>query len=242
MENLWRSEDERSRPAPAATSGALPVRVARQSQFQGEQQILCMYRRPNASTFRRTRTECADLRAKGVPSEVFRLRLEPPSLQGSLVPRIPQLRDFRQRQRLPQGRLLKRCASSRVRSFPENRRAFRSQPSRARPCRKNPPRRVLAHPQHGAKSPTHSREARHRRSFPEKASAIARRPLGTLLPALSSLRFQRLVPWLDDWWQILSSAALRPRGSQLLFLEAPAQGERLPARENPERIDMRKPT
>src|SRR2546429_4703186 len=97
MENLWRSEDERTRRSSDLTSGALPVRVARQSQFQGEQQILCMYRRPNASTFRRTRTECPDLRAKGVPSEVFRLRLEPPSLQGSLVPRIPQLRDARDR-------------------------------------------------------------------------------------------------------------------------------------------------
>src|SRR2546429_5662118 len=117
-----------------------------------------MYRRPNASTFRRTRTECPDLRAKGVPAEVFRLRLEPPSLQGSLVPRSPQLRDFRQRQRLPEGRLLKRCASSRARSFPENRRAFRSQPSRAQPCRKNPPPRLLAHPQHAAKSPTHNRD------------------------------------------------------------------------------------
>src|SRR5437773_6435784 len=128
MENLWRSEDARWRPAPAATSAALPARVARQSQFQGEQQVLCMYRRPNDSTFRRTRTECADLRAKGVPSEVFLLRLESPLLQGSLVPRIPQLRDFRQRQRLPQGRLLKRYASSRARSSPENRRAFRNQP------------------------------------------------------------------------------------------------------------------
>src|SRR5207244_4707824 len=96
MENLWRSEDERSRPAPAATSGALPVRVARQSQFQGEQQILCMYRRPNASTFRRTRTECPDLRAKGVPSEVFRLRLEPPSLQGSLDRKSTPLRSSHQ--------------------------------------------------------------------------------------------------------------------------------------------------
>src|SRR5437667_6666442 len=242
MENLWRSENERSSPAPAATSGALPARVARQSQFQGEQQILCMCGHPSASTFRRTQTECADLRAKVVPSEVFRLRLESPSLQGSLGPRIPQLRDFRQRQHLPQGRLPKRYASSRARSSPENRRAFRSQPGRAQPCRKNPPPRVLAHPQHAAKSPTHSREARHRRSLPEKGTAIARRRLGTLLPALSSFRFRRPGPWLGDWWQILLSAALRPRGSQLLFLEGPAQGERLPARENLERIDMRKPT
>src|SRR5260370_6449445 len=172
-ETLSRSRDESRRPALAATSGALLARVARQSQFQGEQQILCMYGRPSASTFRRTQTECADLRAKAVPSEVFRLRLESPSLQGSLVPRIPQLRDFRQRQRSLQGRLPKRYASSRARSSPENRRAFRSQPGRVRPCRKNPPPRVLAHPQHAAKSPTHSREARHRRSLPEKGTAIA---------------------------------------------------------------------
>src|SRR5207248_8050498 len=106
------------------------------------------------------------------------------------------------------------------------------------PCRKNPPPCLLAHPPHAAKSPTHSREARHRRSLPEKGSAIARRPLGTLLLALSSSRFRRRVPWPGDLWQILSSAALRPRGSQLLFLEDLAQGERPPARENPERIDM----
>src|SRR6266404_6449244 len=137
-ETLWRSRDESSLPALAATSGALPARVARQSQFQGEPQILRMYGCPSASTFRRTRTECADLRAKAVPSEVFRLPLESPSLQGSLGPRIPQLRDFRQRQHLPQGRLPKRYASSRARSSPENRRAFRSQPVRARPCHKNP--------------------------------------------------------------------------------------------------------
>src|SRR6201998_4186498 len=163
MENFWKSEDESSRPAPAATSGALPARVVRQSQFQGELQIPWHYRPPSASTFRRTRTECADLRAKAVPTEVFRLRLESPSLHGSLVLRILQPRDFRQRQRLPQGRLPKRYASSRARSSPESRRAFRSQPGRARPCRKNPPPRVLAHPRHAAKSPTHSREARRRR-------------------------------------------------------------------------------
>src|SRR6266404_7314512 len=151
MENLWRSEDERPRPAPAATSGALPARVARQSQFQGEPQILRMYGCPSASTFRRTRTECADLRAKAVPSEVFHLRLESPSLQGSLVPRIPQLRDFRQPQRLLQGQLPKQHALSRSRSSPENRRVFRSPPGRVRPCRKNPPPRVLARPQHAAK-------------------------------------------------------------------------------------------
>src|SRR5207244_6680941 len=137
MENPWRSEDERSPPAPAATTGALPARVARQSQFQAEPQTLCMYGLPSASTFRRTRTECANLRAKAVPSEVFRLRLESPSLQGSLVPRIPQLRDFRQQQSLPQVQLTKRYASSRLRSSPENRRAIRSQPGRRRPCRKN---------------------------------------------------------------------------------------------------------
>src|SRR5207253_8787447 len=107
---------------------------------------------------------------------------------------------------------------------------------------KNPPPRLLAHPQHAAKSPTHNREARHRRSLPEKGTAIATRRLGTLLPELSSFRFRRPGPWLGDWKQILSSAVLRPRGSQLLSLEGPAQGERLPARENPERIDMRKPT
>src|SRR5689334_4339541 len=190
MENLWQSEDERLRPAPAATSGALPARVARQSQFQGEPQILCMYGRPSVSTFRRTQTECAELRAKAFPSEVFRLRLESPSLRGSLVLRIRQLRDFRQPQRLPPGRLPKRYASGRGRSFPENRRAFRSQPGRVRPCRKNPPPRVLAHPRHEAKSPTHSREARRRRSLPEKGTAIATRRLGTLLPALSSFRFR----------------------------------------------------
>src|ERR1700739_379014 len=83
-ENLWRSEDERWRPARAATSGALPARVARQSQFQGEPQILCMYGRPSASTFRRTRTGYGDVRATAAPSEVFRLRPESPSLQGSL--------------------------------------------------------------------------------------------------------------------------------------------------------------
>src|SRR5438309_2936251 len=234
MENLWRSEDERSRLAPAATSGALPARVARQSQFQGEPQILCRYGRPSASTFRRTQTECADLRAKAVPSEVFRLRLQSPSLQGSLGPRIPQLRDFRRRQHLPQGRLPKRYASSRARSSPENRIAFRSQPGRVRPCRKNPPPRVLAHPQHGAKSPTHSREARHRRSLPEKGTAIATRCLAPLRPPLRPFGFRRPGPWLGDWWQILSLAAPHPRGSQLLSLEGPAQGEPLPARENPE--------
>src|SRR5438046_10658129 len=88
-ETLSRSRDESSGPAPAATSGALSARVVRQSQFQGEPQILCMYGLPSVSTFRHTQRECADLRAKAVPFEVFRLRLESPSLQGSLVPRTP---------------------------------------------------------------------------------------------------------------------------------------------------------
>jgi len=172
--------------------------------FRESRKFFCSMDAPASQRFDELKWNAQTFERKYVPSEVFRLRLESPSLQGSLVPRIPAAKGFpatatfvsrptSEAIRFSRARFLRRTEELFAASQVEHDRVAKSSSSRFGP---SATRGEIAH------RTVEKRGIGAR--FLREGAAIATRRLGTLLPVLFVIPVSTPSPWLCDWWQTLS--------------------------------------